>query len=615
MTVAVSAQAGGIIAPGEDLSIELTWRSAGDAPVQTVIHIDTSGDPVDVPVTANEQTCALAARDPGPFSFGVTAAGATHTAAVPIRNAGLRACTITARIGGSGAAEVQLVSAPMTLAPNAIGYVELRYTPQTSTLNARLIVDAREDGATLRVDLEGSLRTPSLYLRRYEAQWGRVPAGCAEGAERVIDLVNVTGNAIAVGAVQIEPPSSDFIAPAVRIATLGPGERHRLRVRAQPAQPGVTRARLRVQAGGDVQYVELSAQGVQGLVPVTAAVSPAPVGAIDVLFVLDGDLGSTRVATGMGDAARDFMASLGAGDHHIGVLQVLARAGTDRGNLVGQPAVLTPASPNAGMSLGARMTFTGLTITSTPLLQAAAEAVEARRTTNANAGFLRPEGQLEIVVVTTRDDASNATIGALLGLLSDRTIGRLHAVRVSAVSGGANGCGRDGTVAGPAPRLERAVAATGGLSLSACPQGGSQVANMTQLAALFSTPPRAGLELASEATPGTITVTSGNGVALFGASYDREHVAVVFDGLAQPSNSGVQITWTPWCVGPSCGDGHLDPLEQCDFGAGSGAIGCHSSTCHVAVCGDGETQSTERCDDGNLDDDDGCTRLCFPSTN
>ena len=76
---------------------------------------------------------------------------------------------------------------------------------------------------------------------------------------------------------------------------------------------------------------------------------------------------------------------------------------------------------------------------------------------------------------------------------------------------------------------------------------------------------------------------------------------------------------------PVCGDGVLDPGEDCDDHNLEGADGC-SFDCKLeadyicptpgepcrptAVCGDGQITGSEQCDDGNLDDNDGCTSMC-----
>ncbi|MDD5469927.1 MAG: DUF4215 domain-containing protein [Candidatus Peribacteraceae bacterium] len=63
---------------------------------------------------------------------------------------------------------------------------------------------------------------------------------------------------------------------------------------------------------------------------------------------------------------------------------------------------------------------------------------------------------------------------------------------------------------------------------------------------------------------------------------------------------------------PQCGNGALDPREECDDGPGNanvpGAL-CRTD-CSRAGCGDGIIDPGEECDDGNVVSGDGCSRTC-----
>ena len=68
---------------------------------------------------------------------------------------------------------------------------------------------------------------------------------------------------------------------------------------------------------------------------------------------------------------------------------------------------------------------------------------------------------------------------------------------------------------------------------------------------------------------------------------------------------------------PYCGDGILDPNEECDDGNNIDGDGC-SANCATEcgggdepVCGDGDMEGDEECDDGNLVDGDGCSADCI----
>jgi cysteine-rich repeat protein len=58
----------------------------------------------------------------------------------------------------------------------------------------------------------------------------------------------------------------------------------------------------------------------------------------------------------------------------------------------------------------------------------------------------------------------------------------------------------------------------------------------------------------------------------------------------------------------TCGDGHVEPGEQCDDGNLVPNDGC-SDVC-TRECGNGSIGRTEGCDDGNQTDGDGCSSVC-----
>jgi cysteine-rich repeat protein len=59
-----------------------------------------------------------------------------------------------------------------------------------------------------------------------------------------------------------------------------------------------------------------------------------------------------------------------------------------------------------------------------------------------------------------------------------------------------------------------------------------------------------------------------------------------------------------------CGNGLVNPGEECDDGNRLDHDGC-SATCQVeGFCGNGDVEPGEECDDSNFDDGDGCTSTC-----
>lgn len=65
----------------------------------------------------------------------------------------------------------------------------------------------------------------------------------------------------------------------------------------------------------------------------------------------------------------------------------------------------------------------------------------------------------------------------------------------------------------------------------------------------------------------------------------------------------------PACQIAVCGNGVIDPGEQCDDGNTKNGDLC-SATCKTVVCGNGVIDAGEDCDDGNTLDYDGCSAQC-----
>ncbi|HWA77724.1 MAG TPA: DUF4215 domain-containing protein [Polyangiaceae bacterium] len=91
------------------------------------------------------------------------------------------------------------------------------------------------------------------------------------------------------------------------------------------------------------------------------------------------------------------------------------------------------------------------------------------------------------------------------------------------------------------------------------------------------------------------------------------------------TGSGGGIKVPPSVISPDCGNGKIDPGEDCDDSNKNDKDGCNQAcrveadcqcqtagaacTC-TAVCGDGKLSSIEVCDDGNMAGGDGCSADC-----
>jgi cysteine-rich repeat protein len=144
----------------------------------------------------------------------------------------------------------------------------------------------------------------------------------------------------------------------------------------------------------------------------------------------------------------------------------------------------------------------------------------------------------------------------------------------------------------------------------------SDNARIHQYAATLGASPWIGLN--DSGTEGSFVWSSGSS-----ASYRRWNPG-------EPNNYGNEdcvellvsdARWNDACCGADkiyvcetlCGDGAVDPGEQCDLGpANSNLAGssCRNNCLSAPACGDGIRDAAEDCDDGNNQDGDGCQSDC-----
>jgi cysteine-rich repeat protein len=121
--------------------------------------------------------------------------------------------------------------------------------------------------------------------------------------------------------------------------------------------------------------------------------------------------------------------------------------------------------------------------------------------------------------------------------------------------------------------------------------------------------------------PETTTITSG-GVGTTDEATDTGAASTgaepfCGDGVVDPGEecdegdgNGPGRLCNAMCRLNICGDGDLSPAEQCDDGADNSDMGSCKPDCTNNVCGDGKVGPGEGCDDGNMIDDDVCGNDC-----
>ena len=123
-------------------------------------------------------------------------------------------------------------------------------------------------------------------------------------------------------------------------------------------------------------------------------------------------------------------------------------------------------------------------------------------------------------------------------------------------------------------------------------------------------------------TTGTAALLESKVISLSGVAQGMARVvsdsgdlvcsALVLDAALNPPSTMTALAG----FAPSCGDGILQPGEQCDGSNAAACPGnCNSSCLCPAVCGDGFLQTGEGCDDGNTVAGDCCSGSCQTECN
>jgi len=100
------------------------------------------------------------------------------------------------------------------------------------------------------------------------------------------------------------------------------------------------------------------------------------------------------------------------------------------------------------------------------------------------------------------------------------------------------------------------------------------------------------------------------GFVMFGIAV-LVYVALNAWSLVGPTSPMSKDRKSPQVAHPSmvCGNGKIDPGEECDDGNKKDGDGC-SSSCKLEFCGNGVREPGEQCDDGNAISGDGCSVSC-----
>lgn len=613
-----------VVAPGEVGTLSVRHMPATEGAKQGTLEIVTN-DPDDrvisIPLSSQAITIGPcnASINPASIDFGLSGVGDEREAAIVVQNTGTEPCLFrrASMLPGSdptlGIRDLPPIGT--ALAPGERRRITPTFLPaQSGVVEGTLDVSFSNPGTpTLQVAITGRGGDVPLAMDPPVLDFGDVPTGCGVPVTRTITLRRIEPGMGSIVNASIEQDGSDFsIAASSLPAQLAFFDSTTITVGFDPSATGFASASLRLVTGGSVNPISIPI--VARAVPDVArrdVVTLTP-RTMDLLFVVDDSCSMALSQAGLAEAADIFTDALADRnvDANIAVITTDMEDGARSGRFLGTPAVLHSSDANLLSELETRFE-PGIGGSGTEAgIAASVAAVTAPLTTMENAGFLRPNADLAVFVLSDENDFSEE-----LPSIEDRVRtlrvaaggGRLYMSAIVGPPIGADCLGPYG-LGQLAERYGYFVSRAGarGLLLSYCADMRESVA--AAASHLFG---GASVELSTRPVISTIAV-SVDGTALMAGdfAYEATKNRIVFtDSSVAPAGATVEITYDAHCVSPTCGDGNVDAGEQCDDMNMSTMDACVE--CFDAICGDGYVNAGfEECDDGNLDTTDSCVPTC-----
>jgi hypothetical protein len=564
-----------VLAPGQTVQISLRYAptNAGLDEAQLVIVSDDRDEsPLVIQVAGVggvPTTCALQVS-PTNVNFGLVERGRVATLPVDLRNLGAQACNISGLVTSGDPSFAVRNPMAATVAPGSTHRVELTYSPTAYATHTGQLAVTSDDPAqpTINVPLSGTSAPSDVRVIPSELDFAVVPVTCGSPA-RSITLYNTGTRTVTVNRVYMDPgTTSEFelcaqgagsfawcTAPFSTPSSVPAGGSVSFSLRYRPRDIG---------ADNGVVFIEHSAAPVPVAVPLRGSgdVSPTvtdrftqvPTPEADIMFVVDNSCSMSEEQANLGRNLQSFLtyAQTAMVDYHIAVTTTDVDVST-AGQFVrgGGAAIITPQTANASQVFQ-RNTAIGTGGSSDEQgLEAAYLALTDPNLSGANAGFLRQDAALAVIVVSDEEDFSNRQVSFYESFFRNlKGFQNQSQFSFSAIVTPRGGCSNG---ASDGLRYIQIAQATGGVVESICTANwGNTLSNI----GLNTFGLRSRFNLTAQPVPSTIAVTvnampspmvTPGGVMQW--RYDAPTNAVVFNtGYVPTANSIIEITYTVACL-------------------------------------------------------------------
>jgi hypothetical protein len=376
---------------------------------------------------------------------------------------------------------------------------------------------------------------------------------------RTVTVYNTGSSVITINNVFLDPTTSpEFeLTPVATPAPLSPGGSMTIDLRYRPADIGQDTGVLFISHSNAAIPVAVPLQGEGQINPtVTDTFQQLPTPKADVLFVVDNSCSMSQEQASLGSNLGAFLmfAQQQMIDYQIAVTTTDVTRST-AGEFVGSTRIITPATPNAN-AVFQQNTNLGTSGSGTERgLEAAYLALSDPLINTANAGFLRNDAALAVIIVSDERDQSTRTQQFYEDFLRNiKGFQNTSMFSASAIVGTQSPtCNGPGGNAEYAPRYINVANNTGGVVESICAANwGQTLANI----GLNSFGLRRQFALSSAPVPITIAVTvDGNMIPSTTAGgqqnwqYDQPSNTIIFSQVAvPPAGSTITVTYTVACL-------------------------------------------------------------------
>jgi hypothetical protein len=378
--------------------------------------------------------------------------------------------------------------------------------------------------------------------------------GCRSGS-KAIHAYNVCGVPVPVDAIELRPQGTPFVftstvpIPAGGLSLTSGAGPLTTQLAFAPSVVGAASGAVdfHIREGGVARTLSVALTGQGDLVGLQTDVwQQSGAGKLDVLFVVDDSCSMSDEQASLAANFASFINAVGRGtvDYHLGVTTTdVFRVG---GRLVGSPTVLTSSTPGLEQAFANNVQVGTSGSGIEQPFEAAARALTEPLRSTANAGFLRSDASLAIVIVTDALEQSPGAVGAYLSTYRQAKGGKANLVSVNVVgpfSPDGPTCYLDSTV--DDGRYASIVAQSNGIQADICTQNWAQ-----DLASLGQSlvQPRLSFELtALPENPSTIQVRV-DGAVVTNWTYRASSNAIVFPASGPPpAGSTVTATYRTAC--------------------------------------------------------------------